>query len=86
MSHLRPVHKDSGKPKTYAEYTDEERASAFMQVTDAERVRANQPSAGPIPKKTAELLVALSKGQNGKPLPHADQLPQYVIEAAAAKQ
>lgn len=39
MSHLRPVHADTGLPKAVRDYSKEERESAIIQIEDAARVR-----------------------------------------------
>lgn len=84
MSHLRPTIPGSDKPKAIRDYTDGERESAFTQVLDAESQRIMRPSAKPCSLSTAQLLQQLGTGANGKPLPHADKIPEHVLDVLTA--
>jgi hypothetical protein len=80
MSHLKPVHKDTGKPKTLAEYSDEERESAFFQILFAQTGRHDRGGA-PIAKDTADLLRDLTKDSKGLVTARVHHLPASVTGA-----
>jgi hypothetical protein len=55
MSHLRPIDPETGKTKSYEQYTPDERLSAITQIEDASKVR-------PASQDTAALANRLRKG------------------------
>ena len=76
MSHLRPNNAEGGS-KDVSEYTDEEKASALTQTTDAALARI---AAGKkIDKTTAALMVELAEGTAKE-----GTLPAEVEDAATA--
>lgn len=77
MSHLRPNNAQTGHAKPISEYTDSEKASALMQMSDAAGMRIAQNK--PIDKKTASLMVDLAKGTEKE-----DTLAPEVVDAATA--
>lgn len=77
MSHLRPIDRETGKPKAIAEYSQSEKLSALTQVEEAIRMRiaAKQP----VDQVTAQLAVTLSVDT-----PKEGTLAPEIIKAAKA--
>jgi hypothetical protein len=76
MSHLRPNGAD-GHAKPISSYSEGEKASALMQMSDAAGVRIAQNK--PIDKRTASLMVDMAKGTEKE-----DTLAPEVVDAATA--
>lgn len=74
MSHLRPNGPD-GHAKEIKDYSENEKSSALMQMSDAAGARIAQNK--PLDKKTSQLMVDLAKGTEKE-----DTLAPEVVDAA----
>lgn len=80
MSHLKPIDRETGKAKAYADYTPSERESALTQLSDEVLRRLSMNPPRPIDSSLADLIIQMAAGSE-----KANSLPPDVLEAATEK-
>lgn len=60
MSHLRPIDPETGQAKKIEDYTEGERASALVQISDDHQKKISENK--PIPPESARLAKQLAQG------------------------
>lgn len=79
MSHLRPIDRETGKPKAYADYTQGEKLSALMQI-EGELIIAHAQGKAVDPV-TAALVVQLARGT-----PKEQHIQPWILAAVPTTQ